>query len=109
VEARTVSKYASFFGLDGYEHDAPLVYLGSHVQPREDDKRGGHLDLAFMPDYCADPEGPVPFLRLGLTQDPSTYGNEHSGGNADVVLDRAQVAALRDALTSWLAEGEDWE
>jgi len=103
-----VSKYASFFGLDGYEHDAPLIYLGSHVQPLEEDKRGGHLDLAYMPDYCADPEGPVPFLRLGLTQDPSTYQHAYATGCADVVLDRSQVTALRDALSSWLTKGEDW-
>ena len=102
-----MSKYASFFGLDGYEHDAPIVYLGSHVQPQPDDKRGGHLDLAYMPDYCADPEGPVPFLRLGLSEDPKTY-NGGEPGQADVVLDRQQVTALRDALTSWL-EREDWE
>jgi len=103
-----MSKYASFFGLDGYEQDAPLIYLGSHVQPREDDKRGGHLDLAYMPDYCAEPEGPVPFLRLGLSEHPSTYQGMEPG-NADVVLDRAQVTALRDALTEWLDKGGEWE
>lgn len=105
-----MSKYASFFGIEeGDEHGAPLIYLGSHVQPRRDDKRGGHLDLAHMPPYCAEPEGPVPFLRLGLTQDPSTYQHQHATGSADVVLDRPQVEALRDALTSWLEAGEDWE
>lgn len=103
-----MSKYASFFDLDGHELDAPLVYLGSHVQPQPDDRRGGHLDLAYMPDYCADPEGPVPFLRLGLAEDPTTYQGMEPG-NADVVLDRAQVVALRDALTAWLDDGHTWE
>ena len=51
---------------------APVIYQGSHVQPRGTDKRGGFLDLAYMPDYCAQPEGDVPFLRLFIGEDPST-------------------------------------
>jgi hypothetical protein len=86
---------------------APVVYQGSHVQPHESDHRGGWLGLAHMPDYCADPEGPVEFVRLSVGEDPRTYHHEDNQGQADLVLDRQQVTKLRDALTDWL-DREDW-
>lgn len=89
------------------DNPAPVIYQGSHVQPREGDKRGGFLDLAYMPDYCAQPEGDVPFLRLFVGEAASTYQGMNPG-QATIVLDQEQVVRLRDKLTRWLDEREEW-
>lgn len=101
---------------------APIIYQGSHVNPDDNDPRGGSIDLAAIPNFLhpkvrqarwdnpdaeEDMRFPVEFLRLSVSEDPATY---HYGqeGYATVVLDRAQVEKMRDALTNWLETKERW-
>lgn len=101
---------------------APIIYKGSHVNPADDDPRGGSVDVAAIPNFLhpkvrqhrgETPDGdedmrfPVEFLRLSVSEDPAThhYGQE---GYATVVLDRAQVEKMRDTLTGWLENEERW-
>jgi hypothetical protein len=101
---------------------APIIYKGSHVNPADDDPRGGSIDLAAIPNFLHpnvrqaryenpdaddDMRFPVEFLRLSVSEDPAThhYGQE---GYATVVLDRTQVERMRDALTHWLDTKERW-
>ena len=91
---------------------APLVYQGSHVCPSSDGPRGGSVTFCGIPDYChpdvtaemreRDEGYPVEFARLWVTEDEATYGHEKPGNGSAVVLERAQVARLRDTLTRWL-------
>ena len=115
--------------------DAPYVYEGSHVLPSAGDRRGGSLDLAYIPAHvpywreapekadCTaeewdklvheEPEGPPypPFLRLGLDSKESEtrYKGEPyvPAGHATVLLNRNHVLRLRDALSEWLTWTED--
>lgn len=88
----------------------PLIYQGSHVNPSDDDPRGGYLLACAIPNHCHpdvrfdnhDDEGaPVDYLRLSMGEDPSTYHGMEPG-HATLVLGRAQVEKLRDTLTQWL-------
>jgi len=97
------------------EDKAPYVYQGSHVNPSEDDTRGGYVMASAIPDHChpdargnIDDSGElVDYLRLSVGEDPSTYHGMLSG-QADVVLDRAQVQRLRDTLDKWLNAEVRW-
>jgi hypothetical protein len=91
----------------------PLVYAGSHVNPSNDDPRGGYLLACAIPNFLhpdADPIGedtskPVEFLRLSLGEDPSTYHGMEPG-HATVVLNRKHVKALAKTLNQWLKSEE---
>lgn len=116
--------YATSLDLCGESEDdepAPIRYLGSHVLPTPGDERGGSLDLGLIPGFITDngwclhgvdhtsrtstrdactceplDELPAvwPFLRVGVSDDDEA--------GCVVVLDHAQVLALRDELTAWL-------
>jgi hypothetical protein len=87
---------------------APIVYEGSHVLPSDDDRRGGGLDVAEIPDHIEREgrEPPFDYLRLSVRNLPSRElwkGSPYvSAGDATVVLDRPLVKELRDTLTAWL-------
>ena len=91
----------------------PIIYQGSHVNPSDDDPRGGSIDIAAIPNHChpavrgtATNDGPpVWFLRLTVDEDETTYHGMQPG-RATVVLDRSQVEKIRDTLTRWLDEEE---
>jgi hypothetical protein len=97
------------------EIGSPYVYQGSHVVPAEADPRGGSLEIGSIPNFlhhdadqnAEDLSRRVEFIRIGITEDSSTY---HGGepGDATVVLDRRQVTELRDTLTQWLNTEERW-
>lgn len=110
----------SLFGDEGDDYPPPYVYRQSHVLPAPDDPRGGMLDLAYVPGFITrdgrdvdgelDPqcenEGVWPWLRVALRADQR---HAHPDQFEDtVVLDRDQVAALRDELTDWLLRCDDW-
>lgn len=85
---------------------APIIYRGSHVNPTQEDPRGGYLLVCGIPDHChpsaVDDHGqPVEYLRLSVGEDPSTY-NGNEPGQATLVLTIKHVAELRDTLTVWL-------
>lgn len=95
----------------------PLVYEGSHILPADDDRRGGSVDVAVIPDFItrdgrddAQGEGLKDWLRLSVGALPSEL--EHNGkpyqegGDVAVVLTRPQVQAMRDTLTAWLERKE---
>jgi hypothetical protein len=95
----------------------PIVYEGSHVLPSDDDRRGGSIDLASIPDFItrdgrddAQGQGLKDWLRLGVHSEPSReqyQGKPYvAGGDATVILDRPLVEALRDELTAWLEREE---
>lgn len=94
-------------------HRPPIIYQGSHVNPADDHLRGGSVDIAAIPNHChpcvrgtlTDDGPPVQFLRLSVSEDPTTYG-EPQPGYAQVVLDRVQVEKCRDTLTHWLETKE---
>lgn len=100
----------------GDTYPQPYIYRESHVLPHADDPRGGMLDLAYIPGFITrngldvdgeqDPtcenEGVWPFLRMSLR--PAGWPD----GEDTIVLDRDQVAALRDELTDWLLRCDDW-
>lgn len=96
-------------------NEGPIVYQGSHVNPRADDLRGGSLEVGVIPNHChpdvrgaASDEGPpVEFLRVSMTEHPDTYHGLEPG-SATLVLERGQVERLRDTLTSWLEADERW-
>lgn len=92
---------------------SPIVYEGSHVLPSDDDRRGGSLDVAGIPDFVtrdgrdnAQGEGLKDWLRLSVGALPSLErydGKPYvAGGHATVVLTRSHVEELRDTLTAWL-------
>jgi len=86
---------------------APTVYRGSHVLPSKDDRHGGHLEVASIPNHITRegrPEGLHDWLRLWVSCEAVTKdeGSEHEAGDAVVLLDRPQVENLRDVLTAWL-------
>ncbi len=104
--------------------DAPLVYEGSHVLPSDQDRCGGEVELATIPDHIIRddrpelPDGTLKdWLRLGVGSLDSTFRHEGkpyvAGGDATVILTRPHVERLRDALTEWLerepSEPEDDE
>jgi hypothetical protein len=121
VMAQTASgDKRDFYRLSGKPctcpNKAPIIYQGSHVNPSDDDPRGGCIDVAAIPNFLhpnvrhsrpntpydgEDMRFPVEFLRLTVDEDKATY---HGGqpGLATVVLDRQQVEKLRDTLTDWL-------
>ncbi len=104
-----MSIFATLFALDGDDQQLPIVYQGSHVNPSEDDPRGGALLVCGIPDHChPDARGrdddlgrPVEFLRLFAAEDPATYRGMEPG-EATLVLDLTQVTELRDTLTWWI-------
>ena len=83
------------------DHDAPLVYQGSHVLPDEDSPRGGHVEFAAIPAHvrywrenpgapgATEPEGVDAWIRLSVNE-------------GTVLLTERQVRRLRDGLTEWL-------
>lgn len=86
----------------------PLIYQGSHINPGPEDRRGGSVDVAAIPNHChpsvrasGEAGPPVEFLRLGVREDPTTYQGGYPG-DATVVLDRDAVRQLRDVLDLWL-------
>lgn len=91
-----MSIWATIFDL---EDDPPYAYRGSHVLPHEKERRdaGDAVQLAQIPSHitrdCRDaqPEDgtPWPWLRLSVRAE-------------DALLHRTQVAALHQALGSWL-------
>ncbi|MGW3400161.1 hypothetical protein [Streptomyces zhihengii] len=103
-----MSVYASLPGVgdEGDDTGLPWVYQGSHILPAEDDPRGGVLGLAEIPshitrdgrdDQPAD-GSPWPWLRIHITP---------TNDDPALVLDRAQVAHLRDQLTAWLDDTKE--
>lgn len=99
-----MSVYGSFgiFAADDGHYQPPILYQRSHVLPARHDARGGSIDLGQIPAFItrgASDDGPDdgrvwPYLRFSL-----------DAGQTDedtVVLDRAQVQALRDELSRWL-------
>lgn len=101
------------------DHDAPIVYQGSHVLPEMDDARGGALSLAIIPPHVRfwrdNPDSPTnkepdgkptdPFLRLEVQQHPGTY--HHSLGEATVILTLRQATRLRDELSKFVSYFEE--
>ena len=92
---------------------APIVYEGSHILPSDDDRRGGEVQLASIPDFItrdgrddAKGDGLKDWLRLSvcsLNSEMQYQGAPYvTAGQADVVLSRSLVKELRDALTGWL-------
>lgn len=110
---------------DDEEHPAPLAYSASHILPKPGDDRDGSLDLGLIPafitedgwclhghdhraahlhdkgePYECEPLDKLPavwpYLRVSLSEVTEQPGET-------VVLDRAQVIALRNELTGWLA------
>lgn len=79
---------------------APFIYHGSHVMPEANGARSGQVDCGWLskfvrhhrdnPTATDDPDGVDPWMRFSVNE-------------ADVILDRAQVTALRDGLDEWLA------
>lgn len=108
-----MSIYATCISLDEDDEDpdmpvgAPVIYQGSHVRPRKKHARGGSVDLSTIPPYIEEPEKRWDWLRLGVSEDPSTYHGMNPG-MADVLLTRKQVRVIRDFLTSWLERGTEW-
>ena len=91
---------------------APIVYQGSHVNPSENDKRGGCVLVCAIPNHCHpdargtdDAGAPVDYLRLKVKEDPATY-QFGAPGDATVVLTKRHVTELRDTLSVWL-DAED--
>jgi hypothetical protein len=102
---------AGVIGDDSAERElgSPWVYQGSHVLPSADDRRGGSIDVAAIPDHITRDgrdEGPHDWLRLSVDSEDSDTQHDGkpyvAGGRAVVVLDRRQVEELRDTLSAWL-------
>lgn len=116
-----MSIYCSEFGLDehkprcaqmrnigsgAYEWDnskpctcgvSPILYQGSHVLPSKNDKRGGDFGFASIPPHITrngkdNGRKPHPWLRFHL----------RGGFQDSLIITRAQVLKLRDALNDWL-------
>lgn len=88
------------------QSNGPIIYQGSHVNPSEDDPRGGVVHVSAIPNHCHpdargtdDPGKPVEFLRVGVEPGDPDQGNM-------VVLTRGQVKKLRNILDQWLTEKE---
>jgi hypothetical protein len=81
----------------------PIQYLGSHILPTDNDRRGGYLSLGAIPLHITRDgrdDGPEdgwwPWLRLSVSA-------KECGGDLDtVLLTRRQVEGFRDALNEWL-------
>ena len=94
---------------EGKDLGSPWVYRGSHVIPDADDERRGLVELGEIPAFVEDArrgvaeedhrEGDLPWLRLSV----QTGTLRGEGDEATVVLDRVQVAELRDAINGWLS------
>ena len=95
-----MSIYCSFGCLDG-DSKRPIIYQGSNILPHGRSKRGGSVDLAFIPDHISrgtrkrDDAMCWPWLRVGVAKWDNDAGET-------VVLDYNQVIELRDSLTWWL-------
>jgi hypothetical protein len=111
-----VSIYATALAFDGDDLPAPIVYQRSHVLLSDGDARDGSLLLCQIPgfvsrgdrvlcgdgDQCPKPDTVCcdrvwPYLRLSL------HG---PGGDATVVLDRAQVREIHAYLGRWLEQAD---
>lgn len=102
-----MSIYASIEGLGDHgdpEHlGPPWLYQGSHIPPREDGPRGGHVGLAVIPSHITadgrddQPADGPPWPRLRLHLDVP-------GDDPCVLLDPAQARFLRDQLGHWLEQ-----
>lgn len=112
-----MSIYCTFGVFDDYPDDypQPFVYRGSHLLPGPGDERGGSLDLAYIPGHITaagrddgpdDEEGVWPWLRLFMRPDQRRAA-EIGQPEDTIVLDRDQVAALRDELDDWLLRCDD--
>lgn len=113
-----MSAYGTWLMLDDNdERGAPIAYQGSHVIPDPGaDRREGWLEVGAIPNHVlayrngeeatieSDDETLAAYkmeaIRLGL-------GNGHDT-EVTVVLDTAQVRALRDVLTAWLEQEVTW-
>jgi hypothetical protein len=79
---------------------SPYVYQGSHVLPATNDPRGGWVEIAAIPNHITrdgrddGAEGKHDWLRVTVGETLDQQGR--------VLLDRAQVEALRNTLTEWL-------
>lgn len=82
------------------ELGSPWIYQGSHVLPAVSDSRGGWVELACIPDHVTrdDGTGRHDWLRVTVGVSMGELGT--------VLVDRAQVTAIRDALSEWLGGGE---
>ena len=108
-----MSIYATFLMFDGEEPDEPRpIRYQKNKYPLDPTQRDGGLQLAFIPAHIGNPDWNAPnyapykpYLRFSLASKTSPSGIELDG--VDVMLDRAQVKTLRDALTYWLDWSED--
>jgi len=103
-----------FEALDPDHLDAPIVYEGSHILPSNEDRRGGSVEVAAIPNHIERhdrpelPDGALKdWLRLGVTSKDGSEQREdgrpyQEGGDAMVILHRRHVERLRDCLTNWL-------
>jgi len=81
--------------------DAPIIYQGSHVLPKDDDPRGGSVGLALIPSHITrdgrddktEDEAPWPWLRLDVNHET-------------VILTLEQAKRLRAALGEWVDDVE---
>ena len=94
-----MSVYQTIFdlGLPGSD-EKPFVYHGSHIVPnRRNRERGGSIGLGGIrvfvtrngDDSKLDSHDWLPYLRVSV-------------GNQTVMLEKEQVAELRDRLNGWL-------
>jgi predicted house-cleaning noncanonical NTP pyrophosphatase (MazG superfamily) len=99
-----VSIFATIPGLGSMDDDpavgAPWRYGGSHILPREDDPRGGVIDLAVIPSHITrdgrddqpQDDAPWPWLRMSLN---------HCGADPTVILSPDQARHLARQLADW--------
>lgn len=96
----------------------PIVYEGSHILPADNDRRGGGMEIASIPDHITRdgrddvPEGVLKdWLRLGIWSRDSTEQYQgkpyQTGGDATVILTRLLVEELHAALGAWLEREPD--
>lgn len=109
-----MSIYCSMEGIDAEcgkpSKNRPLQYQGSHVLPRDRDKRAGSVDLAYIPPHITrngkdtrSEDAPIhPWLRLGVSVDNYACRNT-------VILTRIQVEKLREQLDWWLKASQSEE
>jgi hypothetical protein len=109
---------AGVIGDDSEERElgSPWVYRGSHILPRVTDDRGGALEVAAIPNHITrakrDDGGPGlhDWLRVSVSNPEVPENDENVArpeADATVLIDRAQVEALRDTLTLWLDRPAD--
>jgi len=73
----------------------PIEYMGSHVLPKENDRRDGNIGISAIPDHITDENLDFmpwkPFLRVHIN-------------SATVVITREQTEKLFRALAGWLED-----